>query len=289
MRDENLQIDYMPDLTDARMLLGFSGWMNGGEVSTGTITFLEESLGAKPFGRIEPDEFYIYHFPGPMELAAHFRPHARIEEGLVTEFEEPENEFFCAENQNLILFRGKEPNMRWDAYADCLFDVAENANVREIYFIGSVGGLVPHTREPVFWTSMSEEGPRESLIDAGFSPTNYDGPSSFSTYLMTRARKRGMRMASCVCAIPSYVEGRNVKCIEAITRKLVGLMDMPLDLSGLEAETTEFLRGLDKALKVNTKFAERVRQLEKFYDEEVGMEPGDDLQEWFERQDLRRD
>ena len=271
------------------MLLGFSGWMNGGEVSTGTITHLEESLGAKPFGRIDPDSFYIYHFPGPMELAAHFRPHARIEEGLVTDFEEPENEFFCAEEQRLILFRGKEPNMHWDAYAECLFNVAERANVSEIYFIGSVGGLVPHTREPVFWTSMSGEEQRDALVEAGFSPTNYEGPASFSTYLMTQARKRGMRMASCVCAIPSYVDGRNVKCIEAVTRKVAGLMDMPLDLSGLEAETEEFLSGLDKAVMANEKFAEKVKQLEQFYDEEVGLQPGDDLQDWFERQNLQSD
>ena len=289
MKSGSLRIDELPDLEDARMLMGFSGWMDGGEVSTGTIDYLVRTLDALPFGEILPDEFYIYNFPGSMEIASLFRPHAKIEDGLVLEFEEPKNTFYYAEAENLVLFRGKEPNVRWREYAKCLFSVAEDLNVNEMYYIGSVGGLVPHTRDPIFWTSMTDDDLRETLIETGFTPTNYDGPSSFSTFLLTQARERGIRMASCVAGIPSYVDGRNVKCINEITQKLASILGMTLDLSVLEAETTEFLAGLDKVVKENSRLREKVRQLERFYDQEVGAGSKDDVKDWFERQDFKLD
>ncbi len=289
MESSALHIDEWPDPKNARMLMGFSGWMDGGGVSTGTIAYLVEALDAVPFGKILPEEFYIYNFPGSMEIASLFRPHARIEEGLVQKYEEPENTFYYAAEQDLILFSGKEPNMRWKTYADCLFSVAQDLNVEEIYYIGSVGGLVPHTRDPVFWTSMTDEELRDSLVSAGFGPTNYEGPSSFSTCLLTHATERDLRMASCVTGIPSYVDGKNIKCIEAITRKLANILGLTLDFSGLEAETAQFLSDLNKVVKGNSKLAERVSQLERFYDQEVGPKSDDEIRDWFGRQDLEID
>ena len=289
MESSTLHIDEWPDLRNARMLLGLSGWMDGGEVSTGTIAYLVEALDAVPFGKILPEEFYIYNFPGSMEIASLFRPHARIEEGLVQEFEEPANTFYYAAEQNLVLFSGKEPNMRWKTYADCLFSVAQELNIEEVFYIGSVGGLVPHTRDPVFWTSMTDEDLRDTLVDAGFGPTNYQGPSSFSTCLLTHAAERGLRMSSCVAGIPSYVDGKNAKCIEVVTRKLAGILGLTLDFSELEAETAQFLTDLNKVVKQNAKLAERVTQLERFYDQEVRPKSEDEIKDWFDRQDLEID
>ena len=57
----------------------------------------------------------------------------------------------------------------------------------------------------------------------------------------------------------------------------------------LEAESVEFLDGLDETVKADPKFAEKVKQLETFYDEEMGAESGDDVQDWFERQNLNNE
>ena len=96
-------------------------------------------------------------------------------------------------------------------------------------------------------------------------------------------------MASCVAGIPSYVDGRNVKCIQEITRKLVTILGLKLDLSDLEAEAVKFLANLDKVVKENSRLNEKVRQLEKFYDQEVGSTSEEDVRNWFERQDLEID
>ena len=42
---ERIKIDSRPDLSDGRLVLAFTGWMDGGEVSTGTVQGLVDELG----------------------------------------------------------------------------------------------------------------------------------------------------------------------------------------------------------------------------------------------------
>ncbi|MFC1708383.1 PAC2 family protein, partial [Planctomycetota bacterium] len=114
-------IDEEPALRDASLVLGFHGWMNGGDVSTGTVDYLHEELNARPVARIDLRDAYIYNLPGSMETSALFRPHTKIKAGLITEYEPPKNTFHCADEHNLLLLRGKEPNLKWTEFAECVF------------------------------------------------------------------------------------------------------------------------------------------------------------------------
>ncbi len=107
MSSGKLNIYKRPNFNSPRLLVGFSGWMDGGEVSTGTVKSLIETLGAQRFAEIGPEGFYIYSFPGPMEMTALFRPHTKIKDGLIKSYEIPTNAFFYSEENDLILFSGK--------------------------------------------------------------------------------------------------------------------------------------------------------------------------------------
>src|SRR5690349_5809402 len=146
--NDPLQIDSLPTLKDATLVLAFSGWMDGGDVSTGTVKRLVELLKARPIAEIDPEPFYIYNFPGSMEIAALFRPHIQIKDGLVASVEMPTNRFFVHEPSNIVLFLGREPHMHWRGFRDSVLKLARATNVRRIIFVGSFGGTVPHTREP---------------------------------------------------------------------------------------------------------------------------------------------
>src|SRR5688572_3911808 len=156
-------------LNKATLLLALTGWMDGGSVSTGTVKQLM-GMGrrsARQVGRIESDEFYIYNFPGDMETASIFRPHVKYDEGVVTEFELPTNTFYVDEPANLAFFIGKEPNLRWQGFADCIFEMTRRLNVGRIIFMGSFGGSVPHTREPRLYGSVSHPHLRQTLKQYG--------------------------------------------------------------------------------------------------------------------------
>ncbi|MHC4758883.1 MAG: PAC2 family protein [Planctomycetota bacterium] len=229
-----LHIHQRPRLEKATLLMGFSGWMNGGDVSTMTVEYLIEKLNARYFAEIEPEGFYINNFPGSMELAALFRPHTKISNGLVTDLEMPSNKFYCDDDSELIFFLGQEPNLQWHDFAEDIFSLCSEFNVHMIYFIGSIAGLVPHTRKPRLFCSVSDRHLKKRFEKYGLQFSNYEGPASIITYLMLNAKRHGLSMASIVATIPAYLQGQNPKCIEAVTRWLAALLELEIDFDGLE-------------------------------------------------------
>src|SRR6185437_11711008 len=225
-----LRVFHRPALREPTLVLAFTGWMDGGDVSTGTVQRLVDLLEARPLAEIDPEPFYIYNSPGPMELAALFRPHIEIEDGLIKTITMPAATFHFHEPANLILFLAKEPNLRWGTFADCILDLARQMGVRRTLFVGSFGGAIPHTREPRLHVTCSEAEFLPEMEKYGLRRTVYEGPGSFASYLLTRASAAGLWMASLAAEIPGYLQGPNPVSIEAVTRRLAKILRLPLDL-----------------------------------------------------------
>lgn len=258
-----------PQLNNGTLLLGFSGWMDGGDVSTGTVKRLVDLLEAKPFAQIDPEPFYIYNFPGSMEIAALFRPYVEIEEGVVQTISMPENVFYCHPPADLVLFVGKEPNLRWRTFGRCVFDLVEQTGIRRILFLGSFGGAVPHTREPRLYISCSDAKLLPEMDRYGVRRSGYRGPGSFTSYLMTEAAGAGLEMVSLVAEIPGYLQGTNPLCIQAITRRLARMLKLPMDLDPLRVASTEWELQVSSAVEQDKELAAKVRQLEEEYDNDL--------------------
>jgi proteasome assembly chaperone (PAC2) family protein len=288
MRSDKLRIFDDAGFHSPRLLLGFSGWMDGGDVSTGTVRILAERLYAKRFAEIEAEGFYIYNFPGAMEITALFRPHCRIKKGVIKNFEFPQNGFYAAESEDLILFAGKEPNLAWEEFANCIFALCREFDVKVIYFIGSVAGLVPHTRDPRFFCSVSDAEMKPRLESYGFKFSDYEGPASVVTYMTNMAKKQGIEMVSIVATVPAYVQGSNPKCIEAVTRRVAGILGVHVELDDLRAAADEFERKLTDVVQEQPELAENIVKLEQDYDNEIFSEMGE-LKTWLHQRGIRLD
>ena len=289
MAPDPMKIHATPKLSDGRMVLAFSGWMDGGDVSTGTVNWLVDVLNAEKAAEIDPEAFYIYNFPGSMEISALFRPHAEIEGGVVKTFEPPTNRFFCHEGSDLLLFSGKEPHLGWSQFAECIFSLASRLGVSTLYFVGSFGGLVPHTRAPRLIITVSDESLRPTVEQYGLAFADYEGPASFATYLMTRAADSNLRMISLVAEIPAYIEGTNPKCIEAVIRKLTAILGLQVNLDDLRTVSDAWEQRLNRVLKRKSDLAKHIRKLEEDYDNEVFDTQMGDLKQWLEQQGVRVD
>lgn len=289
MAQDRLIIHERPNMQAPRMILGFAGWMDGGGVSTGTIECLRRKLHARLLAEMDCEDLYILSFPGSMEISAMFRPHTKIEDGLITTFRGPRNRFFYSGAHNLILFAGREPNLKWSEFGGCIFSLASQFNVSMIYFIGSVAGLVPHTRQPRLSASVSDESLKPTLEAAGVRFSNYEGPASVVTYLTRLAAKRQIPMASLVAEIPAYVQGRNHRCIEAVTRRIARILNIQIDLDDLRKLGDRLEERLDEVLQGHGELLERIHQLEENYDNDVFDTQMGDLKEWLEQQGIRLD
>ncbi len=289
MASKKLKIYDRPKFKSPRLLLGFSGWMDGGDVSTGTVKCLIEKLEARKFAEIDPEGFYIYSFPGMMEMTAMFRPHTKIEDGLIMSYEAPRDAFYASEKGDLILFLGKEPNLNWEEFGECIFSLCSEFGVKMIYFIGSVSGLVPHTREPRLFCSASSERLKDAFGHYGVNYTNYEGPASIVTYLTVNCSNYDLGMISLVATVPAYVQGSNPKCIEAVARRLVGMLGLRVDLDDMSAVSEEFERKLSEVVQEQPELAGNIQKLEEDYDNEIFNNEMGDLKDWLEQKGVRLD
>ncbi|MHC4573170.1 MAG: PAC2 family protein [Planctomycetota bacterium] len=289
MARDRLRIYKRPPLSEPKLLMGFSGWMDGGEVSTGTAKCLVDKLGAQKFAEIEAEGFYIYSFPGSMEMTALFRPHTKIEEGLVRSFKIPANDFYGDEQHNLIFFLGKEPNLQWGDFMDCVFSLCSEFGVKMIYFIGSVAGLVPHTREPRLLCSVSDDSLKETFQHYGVKFANYEGPASLITCLTANANRHGLSMATLVATVPAYVQGNNPKCIEAVTRRVAGILGLQIELDDLREVSDEFEKKLSDVVQEQPELAGNIRKLEEDYDNEIFDSEMGELKKWLQQKGVRLD
>jgi len=274
---EILRVQRPVRFDQATLVLAFTGWMDGGDVSTGTVRRLVKLLDADQVADIDPEPFYIYNFPGSMEITALFRPHIEIAGGLVKSFDLPENVFYSHDSGNLLLFIGKEPNLCWQTFGDCIFRFAEQVGVSRILFVGSFGGAVPHTREPRLYVTCSEKALLPEMEKYGLRRSDYEGPGSFTSYLMTQAKSAGLQMISLVAEIPGYLQGTNPLSIEAVTRRLAKILQLPLDLASLHSASTEWELEVTNAIEDNDELAKKVRELEGEYDNELLELDADDV------------
>jgi len=265
----SLEILNMPELKGATMLVALTGWMDGGAVSTGTVKHMMQDRQITEIARIAPDPFYIYNFPGSMEIAALFRPAVKMKGGVIRELDMPANVFFCDSAANLVFFVGKEPNLRWQEFAAGIFEIVRRANVKRIIFMGSFGGTVPHTREPRMFGSVSHKALRHVIESYGVRLSDYRGPASFSTLLLAEAAKHDVEMLSLVAEIPGYLEGINPLSIEAVSRRLAKILNITVDLDALREASNAWEVEVTEAVQKDEELAATVKKLEEEYDNEL--------------------
>ena len=133
-----------------------------------------------------------------------YRPHVEIEEGPVRKIDLPTNIFYCCAPANLLLFIGQNRTCDGPTFGECIFQLAAircpSDRVRRI-----VWRRLPHTRLPRLYVSLSDASLLPEMEQYGVRRTVYQGPGSFTTYLMTQAKTVGLEIVSLVAEIPGYL------------------------------------------------------------------------------------
>jgi proteasome assembly chaperone (PAC2) family protein len=271
---DRLIIQEKPELIAPYILVGLKGWLNAGEVSTGSIDYLRRKLDARPFAFIEPTGFYIYQIPNSAAEQT-MRPLVKIKEGLVRKLDSPRNEFFYWRSgaaHDLILFLGVEPNLDWPVYAQAIVDVARQFQAPRIYSLGGIFDQVPHTRQTRIMATISH--PRLKDVLKTFARfTDYEGPSSFNTMLLSVAREQGIEMAGISARTPLYIQDLNTKACYDLMTNVITLAGLDIDLSDLRIAGEALVEMMDRAFSQNATALEQLKKLEEQFDAAIGEEP----------------
>jgi len=276
----NVVFGEKPRLRQPYMVFGISGWVDGGEAATGSVSYLRRKLEAITFAEMPIRKFHVFQVPGQISLGTHIT----IEDGIIKEHRFPQNQFFYWVNpradHDLILFLGTEPNLNWEEYAGAILDVAQEFAVTRIYRLGGVLDNHPYTKEPGVSCICTSPELKEEMQKYGVQFTSYKGPSTFGTTLLYFCQNRGMEMAGMTARATYYpdfniVISYNPKAIRALVRRLNHLLGLKLDLSDLDKEVDHLQDKLASVARHNAEFAAYIKQLEKDYVEVKYEEPLD--------------
>jgi len=254
---------YRPDTLRAPALVcAFKGWNDAADAASSALSFVGESLGARQFATIDPEEFYDFQAT---------RPRIRMVEGQTRSIEWPEVELYEARipraPRDLILLAGAEPSFRWRSFTALIVELAEAIGVQLVVTLGALLADVPHTR-PIAVTGLASDPVLVSRL--GLSQSTYEGPTGIVGVLHGACQAAGLPSASLWAAVPHYIAATpNPKAALALVRKLEGLVGVAIEALDLETAAGEYERQVNAAVQSDPDVAAFVERLEAATSEEA--------------------
>lgn len=277
----------MPELKAPIMVAGFRGWSDAGNVSSGTLQYLIETLQPKTAATISDEPFVHYTAE---------RPVAQIEDGIIHELEPMVTELSYWTNtegdHDLVFLMAREPNLNWMCYANGVLDIVRRLNIQRFYTIGGVQDTISHSG-PVLVTVVGSTltAVAEILeLEQGIRAAEYYGPVSIHSYLIRACAEAAVEAVSLWGHVPAYLQKspRVVAKLVSILNKAVG---MQCSVQSLNQKSIELDRKINEALSRDPDLKHLVETIEGKDNPKTSL-PGDDKvirMNDFLRRDPRKD
>lgn len=259
---EYLQYTERPALRAPVMLMAFAGWPDAAEGATGALKYLVRKLPAKQFASIDPEEFYNF---------TRIRPVSRTNDQGQREITWPANEFYSYDSgdqeQDLLIFVGVEPNLKWRTYSNIVADVAQEQGVSRVILLGALLDAVPHTRAIRVTGGSTDPELQEKLGSMGVRGSGYQGPAGISTIVPQELLRRDIRFGSIWGHSPHYIQVAHYPKVSlALLEKLGDVLDRSFDLEEMRTAEASFERQFQPALEKEAELLTYVQRLEQRYD-----------------------
>ena len=276
-----LRWNYRPDgLRAPALVCGFQGWNDAGDAASSAVSFVGESLGAREFATIDPEDFYDFQAT---------RPRIKLTDSQARAIEWPDVRLYEVRipraPRDLILLSGHEPSFRWRTFTGLIVELAEAIGVQLVVTLGALLADVPHTR-PVTVTGFATDPTLVSRLS--LTQSSYEGPTGIVGVLHDACRTAGLPSASLWAAVPHYIAASpNPKAALALIRKLEGLVGVVVDAGELEAAAADYESQVNAAVRHDPDIQAFVEKLEAAAGEEqddpIELPSGDSIERDLQR------
>jgi len=252
---EIVRIERKVEFHRSQMIIGLEGWVNAGKVSTFSIKYLIDKLGAQRFGEILQGGFHDYAIQ---------RPFVSIKEGLICSYVPPQSTLYYwkgKDRSSLILLLGVEPYLNWPRYTEAVLKVAEKTNVNRIYTIGGYLADVSAENETPISSTTNNRDLIDELKKIEVILTNYMGPTSIYSEILWRCRTKKIDAISLWSAVPMYIEGIYPKAAYHMLKKITSLASIKIDLTDLKKKAESFKGEFERRIITQTEIRRLIESL----------------------------
>jgi len=237
------------------MVCAFQGWNDAGDAASGAASFVASELEAKPFARIDSEEFYDFQSNRPrIELTEDDRRKITWPTVEVFEGKAPRA------HRDIVLVQGVEPSLKWRSFSRLIVDLAEALGVQLVVTLGALLADIPHSH-PVAMTGFASDP--EMLQRLGLQPSSYEGMTGIVGVLHSACAEAGLPSASIWASVPHYVAAAtNPKASLALVRRLESIVGISVDVTELEEASAEYERQVGLAVQSDPDIQAFVERLE---------------------------
>jgi proteasome assembly chaperone (PAC2) family protein len=248
---EPLRFSAQPKLRKPTLVIGWES--DTAQLGAKVTDYLIKKLDMQAFCEIDPVEFF------PLGGVA-------IENDIV---QFPRSTFYACHEHNLIIFRSAIPRYEWHKFLNLIIDVAqEYCRVKEMYAVGGMVTLTPHTVSRDSWATFSSPQIKKALSPYQLSrEMDFETPPgsrpTLNSYLLWIAKTRDLPAMNLWVPVPFYLmsnddPGSHKKALEFIDNRL----DLHLDFKDIDASIKQQNEKLERLRKSATEIDESIRKLE---------------------------
>jgi proteasome assembly chaperone (PAC2) family protein len=253
-----------PEVTRPILIVGFDGWANGGNVAVGMIDFLNKKLGATPFAKIVPDNFYRLD---------DVRPTVKVAEGRLSEVALPEITFCVAyqeeDRADVILLKAHEPHFRWSAFTEIVVSLCKEMKIQRIVSLGGLQDSVVHT-DAVISGFASTSALVAWLKEHEITPAAYEGPGAIHSLIFQEAEREGIEGVSLWGHCPFYLQGTHLRLLSRMATVLADLAGFEVDTGELDKGWTQLARSIQRFIDENPELQKVIKEIMKSKDRAPG-------------------
>ncbi len=248
-----------PMLRDPIVIVAFGGWNDAADSATTAIKFLIERWKPIKIAEIDSEDFFVF---------TETRPTVKFVDGIQRTIVWPTNQFSAhiapELNQDVILFTGTEPQLKWQTFSATFLEVCKHFNASEVVFLGALLADVPHSiAVPISGTSSSSDV-MERLREMDVHTSRYEGPTGMIGVLHDVCRHANIPSASFWAAAPHYLAATpNIKVTAALLTYLNTYLSFGLDLSEIQSDAVRFEEQITALVARDPEASAYVKKLEE--------------------------
>ena len=180
------------------------------------------------------------------------------------------NDFYADPKANIAFFIGKEPNINWIGFADCIFDVAKQLGRGADHLHGQLRRhRATHARAAPLRQRFRASPPPPSQA-ARIAPKRLRRSGQFR--ILPRSGGPTGKTWRCSASPPRSPATLKVRTRSASKRSRVAssrILGVPVDLAKLREASTDWEMRVTQEVEKNDEMAQTVRKLEEEYDNEL--------------------
>jgi hypothetical protein len=245
-------------LTGRLMVVAFEGWNDAGEAASGAVRLLQEQLDLTEVVDIDSEDFFDYQFNRPTIESDDDGQRSMVWPNATISAPAEGSE------STIHVLIGTEPSRNWKRFTSEVLNVAVDAGVSGIVFLGAMLADVPHTRPISVFSSSENDAVRAQLE---LEKSTYEGPVGILSVLADSAERLGIPTVSLWASVPHYVHNApSPKATLALIDRLEELIGIVIPRGDLQDEAAAWQAGIDTLAGDDEEMAAYIQQLEQARD-----------------------